>query len=245
MDLENADLPAIHLTRRNNLKRIVTNLKNSKRYKNQSEISKALGYPNPSYLSQLLSTHRVIGDTLARMIEVKLGLDPLALDKAPEPNKDAIDLSVNSSGFLEFLINGNSFIFVEDVSNYYEFGPKNMGLPFLKSWIINELKINVFEKLSVMTVIDMNMYPTLKGGDRVLLNTDDFANSKPKKGKMYAYTFNDEIHIGRFFAGSDGSICIKSDNSNKTQFPDIELDEFHYGMNIEIIGMVVWQSGIV
>lgn len=245
MDLENADLPAIHLTRRNNLKRIVTNLKKSKRYKNQSEISEVLGYPNPSYLSQLLSTHRVIGDSLARMIESKLGLDSFELDRAPEPGKEAINLSLNSAGFYEFSINGNSFIFIDDVSNYYESENKNMGIPFLKSWITKELNIHIFEKLAVMAVADMNMYPTLKCGDRVLLNTDDLANTKIKKGKMYAYTFNDEIHIGRFFLGGDDSICIKSDNSNKVQFPDIEFDEFNFASHIEIIGMVIWQSGIV
>ena len=75
---------AIFELRRENLTKIIDGLIAAKKFKTGKEICEHYAL-SASYISQLLNSHRQIGEKSARELEQKLGLEPLCLDQK-EPN---------------------------------------------------------------------------------------------------------------------------------------------------------------
>jgi phage repressor protein C with HTH and peptisase S24 domain len=97
-------------------------------------------------------------------------------------------------------------------------------------------KYNLSSKnASVFTVKGESMEHTLNDGDTILV---DRSINKPKNNKVFAFSFDGELKVKRFFHQLDGSWRISSDNEDKNRYQD----EFVYNAKInelDIVGQVL------
>ncbi|BCD83618.1 repressor [Pseudomonas solani] len=112
------------------------------------------------------------------------------------------------------------------------------GLAFKKDWL---RRIGLKDgQLSVFYNSGDSNWPTLSDGEVLLL---DESQSEPRSGKMYALlTADGEIIIKRLIRDITGGWIIRSDNQDKTRYPDQPVSD--EGMRaVEVIGRVVWRGG--
>jgi phage repressor protein C with HTH and peptisase S24 domain len=87
----------------------------------------------------------------------------------------------------------------------------------------------------IVRVSGVSMQHTLDDGDMILINT---SIKKPKNNKIFAFAFNEDLKVKRFFQQLDGRWRISSDNEDKGRYQD----EYVSHNNIEslrLIGQVV------
>jgi len=112
------------------------------------------------------------------------------------------------------------------------------GLAFKRDWLCRMgLKP---DNLRVAYNHGDSNWPTLTDGEVVLL---DVAAVEPANGKMFALLDPDgEVIFKRLIRDITGGWLIRSDNDNKTRYPDMPIsDEGIRG--VEIIGRIVWRGG--
>lgn len=112
------------------------------------------------------------------------------------------------------------------------------GLAFKKDWL---RRIGLKDaNLSVLYNSGDSNWPTLSDGDVLLI---DEAQKSPGSGKMYALlTADGEVIIKRLIRDITGGWLIRSDNQDKTRYPDQPVTD--EGLrSVEVIGRVVWRGG--
>lgn len=81
-----------------------------------------------------------------------------------------------------------------------------------------------------------SMYPYIADDDEVLI---DKRIAPTRTGEIYAVMIDGEVFIKRL-AKEFGSLVLRSDNSNKSLYPDMHVPP---GFDLTIIGRVVWRGG--
>lgn len=81
-----------------------------------------------------------------------------------------------------------------------------------------------------------SMYPYIADGDEVLI---DKRVAPTRTGEIYAVMIDGEVFIKRL-AREFGSLFLRSDNPNKSMYPDMHVPKDH---DLTIIGRVVWRGG--
>ncbi|WP_312141249.1 LexA family transcriptional regulator [Stutzerimonas nitrititolerans] len=112
------------------------------------------------------------------------------------------------------------------------------GLAFKRDWLCRMgLKP---DSLRVAYNHGDSNWPTLTDGEVVLL---DVAAVEPANGKMFALLDPDgEMIFKRLIRDIKGGWLIRSDNDNKTLYPDMPIsDEGIRG--VDIVGRIVWRGG--
>jgi phage repressor protein C with HTH and peptisase S24 domain len=112
------------------------------------------------------------------------------------------------------------------------------GLVFKRDWL-KRLSLKE-ENLCVIYAEGSSMEPTISDGDVLLI---DRSSIQPRNGKVYAIQRPDGSHsIKRLVQSFTGDWLIRSDNTDKTLYPDepISSDDLQ---QIEIIGRSVWGGG--
>lgn len=112
------------------------------------------------------------------------------------------------------------------------------GLAFKRDWL-KRMSLRE-ENLRVLYNHGDSNWPTLSD-DEVLLV--DISKCEPSTGKMFAmYDPDNAVIIKRLIRDMAGGWIIRSDNQDKTRYPDMPIsDESMRG--VEIIGRVVWRGG--
>ncbi len=114
----------------------------------------------------------------------------------------------------------------------------NGGLAFKRSWL-HRMGANP-DDLHVIYAKGMSMEPTIADGDVVLM---DESQVEPRNGKIYVIRRPDgELLIKRLVHSVTGRWIIRSDNDDKRQYPDEELDADTL-THLTILGRVIWHAG--
>ena len=114
----------------------------------------------------------------------------------------------------------------------------NGGLVFKKDWIKS---MGVSEDdLSTIYMATDSMSPSTPKGQALLINT---ADKTPKSSKVYLVIMNGEAYVKRFINMLDKWI-LRSDNPDKTAYPDIEISA-EAMRDLQIEGRAVWQGGFM
>lgn len=110
------------------------------------------------------------------------------------------------------------------------------GLVFSQSWIsaqgLNE------ESLVVISAIGDSMYPTIESDQVLLVDTSDKAI---RSSKIYFLCIDGEHYIKRLINMITHWV-VRSDNPDKSQYPDIEISSENMNL-IQVEGRVVWRGG--
>ncbi len=114
----------------------------------------------------------------------------------------------------------------------------NGGLAFKRAWL-HRMGANP-DDLHVIYAKGMSMEPTILDGDVVLM---DESQTEPRNGKIYVIRRPDgELLIKRLVHSVTGRWIIRSDNDDKRQFPDEELDAEAMA-SLTILGRIIWHAG--
>jgi len=116
----------------------------------------------------------------------------------------------------------------------------NGGLAFKRSWLQRQ-GVNP-SNLHVIYAKGMSMEPTIADGDVVLM---DASQIEPHHGKIYVIRRPDgELLIKRLVHSITGRWIIRSDNDDKRQYPDEELDA-EAMTQLTILGRIIWHGGML
>lgn len=112
------------------------------------------------------------------------------------------------------------------------------GLAFKRDWL-SRMGLREHNLRVLYNHGDSN-WPTLTDGEVLLI---DESQVDPQNGKMFALFNQDgEIMIKRLIRDFSSGWVIRSDNQDKTRYPDMPItDEGMQG--VDIIGRVVWRGG--
>lgn len=112
------------------------------------------------------------------------------------------------------------------------------GLAFKRDWL-KRMSLRE-ENLKVIYNDGDSNWPTLSDEEVLLI---DLSKVEPVSGNMYAmYDPDNEIIIKRLIRDMSGGWIIRSDNQDKTRYPDMPISD--EGMRaVVIIGRVVWRGG--
>lgn len=112
------------------------------------------------------------------------------------------------------------------------------GLVFKRDWL-KRLALRE-ENLCVIYAEGSSMEPTISDGDVLLI---DHASTTPRSGKVYAMLRPDgSTSVKRLIQAFSGEWIIRSDNPDKTLYPDEPISAEAL-QQIEIIGRSVWGGG--
>lgn len=112
------------------------------------------------------------------------------------------------------------------------------GLVFKRDWL-KRLALRE-ENLCVIYAEGSSMEPTISDGDVLLI---DHASTIPRSGKVYAMLRPDgSTSVKRLIQAFSGEWIIRSDNPDKTLYPDEPISAEAL-QQIEIIGRSVWGGG--
>ena len=112
------------------------------------------------------------------------------------------------------------------------------GLVFKRDWL-KRLALKD-DHLCVIYAEGSSMEPTMFDGEVLLIDQSD---RTPRNGKVYAILRPDgSVSVKRFSQQLTGDWVIRSDNPDKTRYPD-EPVSVNDMQNIEIIGRSVWRGG--
>lgn len=100
---------------------------------------------------------------------------------------------------------------------------------------IKKLNIDPYAACIIHAAGD-SMYPYIADGDEVLI---DKRIAPTRTGEIYAVMMDGEVFIKRL-AKEFGSLVLRSDNVNKSMYPDMHVPPGH---DLTIIGRVVWRGG--
>jgi phage repressor protein C with HTH and peptisase S24 domain len=112
------------------------------------------------------------------------------------------------------------------------------GLVFKRDWL-RRMGLNP-NKLRVIYAAGMSMEPTISDGDVLLV---DESQTTPANAKIYALLRPDgDVSIKRLIQAHTGGWIIRSDNQNKTLYPDEPAQDTEIG-HLQIQGRIVWHGG--
>lgn len=125
-------------------------------------------------------------------------------------------------------------------------GPGNMigdvtvkgGLVFKRDWVKGVSKDA--DNLATIYAQGDSMSPTINDGQVLLVDTTEIT---PKTSKIYLVCIDGQLYIKRLINMIDRWV-MRSDNPDKTTYPDIELSHERMAQ-IDIQGRVVWQGGLL
>jgi len=148
-----------------------------------------------------------------------LGLDSSGLGEAPR----AVFVSIPVYD-VSFSAGDGCFFESAEILSYY-----SISLETLEKYNLNKPDAGVFR------VKGESMEPTLHDNDTILVNT---SIKKPVGNKIFAFSFDGELKVKRFYHQLDRSWRISSDNEDKNRYRD-EL-VFNGKINeIDIVGQVL------
>lgn len=113
----------------------------------------------------------------------------------------------------------------------------NGGLAFMRSWLRDQ-----GWKAADLVVIYArkdSMAPTITDGAVLLVDT---SQTLPESGRVYVLNWFGEERVKRLHKTGATRFRVASDNPNKAEYPDEEVD-FSTQPDVRIIGRVVWQGG--
>lgn len=97
-------------------------------------------------------------------------------------------------------------------------------------------RYNVSESnATIVTVRGESMEHTLNNGDTILL---DRSITKPNNNKIFAFSFDGELKVKRFFHQLDRNWRISSDNEDKNRYQD-EIISYNNIDRLDIVGQVI------
>lgn len=112
------------------------------------------------------------------------------------------------------------------------------GLVFKRDWL-DRMALKE-DRLCVIYAEGYSMDPTISDGDVLLI---DRASTEPRNGKVYAIQRPDgSVSVKRLVQSFSGGWVIRSDNPDKTLYPDEPISANDL-QQIEIIGRSVWGGG--
>ena len=114
----------------------------------------------------------------------------------------------------------------------------NGGFLFRRDWL-ESLNLKG-ENLATVHAQGESMSPVIEDGQLLLV---DVTAKQPQSAKVYIICINGQLYIKRLINMYDKWI-MRSDNADKSRYPDIELNADAMG-EIDIQGRVVWQSGVL
>ena len=186
-----------------------------------TELSKRLGR-GPAFWSNVLrDPKKSFGASLARFIEENLDLPKYSLDGDEESAEFlsvkmlSIDVSAGSGKVAPPIIE--------------ELGELQFRRDFLRNAGVS------ITNAAVVHVRGSSMEPTIYDGSVILINRADTA---PRHNFIYAFRFEDTLHVKRFFKENDYWIA-RSDNPDREENPDIVINE---QTPCTIIGRAIWMG---
>lgn len=93
--------------------------------------------------------------------------------------------------------------------------------------------------LTCMTAAGDSMAPWITDGDSLVIDTGD---TDVRDGEPYALRYGNELRVKRLYRRFDGVLVLRSDNLDKTKYPD-EIVTATDLEHVEVIGRVVWRGG--
>lgn len=111
------------------------------------------------------------------------------------------------------------------------------GLVFSKKWL-NDQNLPNGQDLRVIYAKGESMYPSIEDGQVLLINPFE---TTPRSNKVYFICIDGQYYVKRLINMVTHWV-IRSDNPDKTMWPDITLDSNDLD-KIEIEGRVVWRGG--
>jgi phage repressor protein C with HTH and peptisase S24 domain len=204
----------------------------------QSALAAKVGIKQPSVAAWLSGkTKKIEGENLLNTAAA-LGVYPewLATGKGPI-NKD----KQQEESFL-LTPQENDFFLIPTYSTYGSCGNgflnDNIEVTGSKAFSkdqIRRLNIDPFSACVINAAGD-SMTPYISDDDEVLI---DKRIAQTRTGEVYAVLIDGEVFIKRL-AREFGSLVLRSDNPNKSIYPDIHVPP---GFDLTIIGRVVWRGG--
>jgi len=181
--------------------------------------------PAGSNLDKLASVLQTTPEFILFGVSRSENNNSLGLDSSPLGEASSIDSFINVPVFdIELAAGNGSYNGEEEVTDYYP------------------IHRNVFESLDiaereavVVSIKGESMETMLRDGDSVLVHT---GARKPISNKIFAFSFENEARVKRFFRQLDGFWRIVSDNEDKNMYPD-ELVSPQAIDQLNIIGHVV------
>ena len=233
--------------RRLKLNKVVDDLFEGKR----SALAAAIGQQS-GFVTRILSepgtkNAKTIGEKLARSIEEALKLPRMYLDTegeaAPASELSARPIKVWEA---ESELPADEYVFLPrlDISAscgtgaiIWHIDEKGQRQAFRRSWA-ERLGINPLQAATILAQGD-SMEPRIIDGDSLVI---DYQDKAIQSGKVYVIAFDGEWFIKRLFKTPGGAVNVRSDNPDKTKYPDwtIPPDELRA---VDIIGRVVAVSG--
>lgn len=113
----------------------------------------------------------------------------------------------------------------------------NGGLAFMRSWLRDQGWRAA--DLVVIYARKDSMAPTITDGAVLLVDT---SQTLPESGRIYVLNWFGEERVKRLHKTGATRFRVASDNPNKAEYPDEEVD-FSTQPDVRIIGRVVWQGG--
>lgn len=113
----------------------------------------------------------------------------------------------------------------------------NGGLAFMRSWLRDQGW--TASNLVVIYARKDSMAPTITDGAVLLVDT---SQTQPESGRVYVLNWFGEERVKRLHKIGSTRFRVASDNTNKAEYPDEEID-FSTQPDARIIGRVVWQGG--
>ena len=199
-------------------------------YKRQSDFADAIGKP-ASYISQIKrgvtpkGKEISMGKDFAREIESALNLPPGWMDLVHTPEAENAEHIIVGQptqyplvkvDYLDMCASCGSGYINED---YPEAFTQSFTLEFLRA---NGLPIDG-KGLILMHACGESMGYTIPHGSVILVNTNEAFFDSLISNKIYVFNANGEMICKRAIKNIDGTVTIKSDNSNKDLFPDYQI----------------------
>lgn len=222
--------------RREHLARLVKEVGGQARLADRMEVS-------ASYISQLLSGHREIGKATARKLEEMFDLGTGALDVPVDevqelpgyvtdsPTEYQAENWISVPSYFATASAGDGAVNQDEVSVPGGFVFKRASLS--KAGLIHR-------QLSCIFARGSSMEPTISSGDLLLL---DHEFGQVTDGEIYAVLWGDELRCKRLFWRPDGTISVRSDNADKSRYPDETVVPDQPGF--AVTAQVRWRGGWV
>lgn len=196
-----------------------------------------------SYVSQLVSGHRNIGRNAAKGIEDTLGLEPNYLDQAEEFGLGIVEESI--SDYQATHAGMDQLVSIPSYRSQVDAGKGQHrddvvsvpgGLVFKRASLKKAGLLN--QQLSCIFASGHSMEPTIADADLLLLN---HGHTRIDNGAIYAIRWGVELRCKRLFWTADQRLLVRSDNPDKSRYPDETVAGDQDGL--EIIAHVCWRGG--
>ncbi len=219
-------------------------------YGSQAEFVRQTG-ENQGEISALLK-NKSFGEKKARKLEEKLKLPAGWLDEAPTSDKNVLTdgrASVNIRPILEWDHDqelGEEYVLIPRLEVKASAGngrivwhidEKGQRQAFRKAWLMR-LGLDA-EHAATIVAEGSSMEPRVIDGDSLVVN---YKATELVDGKVYVLAYQNEVYVKRLFKRPGGGLSIRSDNPDKTRYPDVDISAEESG-HVQIIARVVGVSG--